>query len=175
MIIRKMERNELEDVAGVYVQAWKETYPGMVPQETLDQLSIEKKLPDSEKDIDDFVGSHYVLLIKDEICGFVSCIKARDKDLDDSYGEIQAIYLLDKVKHQGYGGMLMDIGIAVLEQQHFQYVSLWVLESNTNAIEFYEHMGFARDGRKNMLDFDGTNVPEIRMTKKIRHFIVEEE
>ena len=175
MVIRKATKEDLEGIAKVHVNSWNETYTGLMPQSYLDKRSVEGQLQYYQQtpNIEDLFN---VLEIKNEVVGFVTAIPARDKDFPKrEYGEIQAIYLLKKYHDQGYGGMLLDYGIAILEQKHFKYVSLWVLDTNEKAIGFYEHEGFCKDGATKEIVLDDHPLTEIRMTKKIHHYIVEEE
>ena len=43
MIIRTAQIADAEGIAGVHVDAWRETYRGIVPDEILNQLSYERR------------------------------------------------------------------------------------------------------------------------------------
>ena len=64
--------------------------------------------------------------------------------LDENFpniGEIKAIYLLEEVKHQGYGKILFNKAVQELQKMNFKTMIISCLEENTNANEFYKHLG----------------------------------
>ena len=42
-MVRGAEQADVPSIAQVHVQAWRETYTGLVPQEVLDTLSLEER------------------------------------------------------------------------------------------------------------------------------------
>lgn len=60
--------------------------------------------------------------------------------------EINKIYILKRFYGLGIGQELMALAEGALRQMHANRVWLWVLESNTRAIQFYEKQGFETIG-----------------------------
>ncbi len=101
-----------------------------------------------------------MLVVDNKIVAFLTLGLSRDDDLDDSYGELAGIYLLQKFWGKGLGFLLTNWGIRELSKRGYKKVSLWVLEENANARKFYEKMGFRQDGAEK----------EITLGKKLTKF-----
>jgi GNAT superfamily N-acetyltransferase len=95
------------------------------------------------------------------VVGFVNAGPSRDDDASDSTGEIQAIYVIEDVWDTGVGAALMNAAWSWLEGR-FECATLWVLEANARARRFYEKGGWRPDGHEQPLDFNGTDLIEVR-------------
>ena len=148
---------EIKGKAYVHYKSWQEAYPGIVDQEYLDTLTIEKCEAIAFKWRDN------ILIAKDgeRVVGFVGYGEYRSDELHDA-GEIFAIYVLSEYYGQDVGRRLMN---AALEMLDFSQVAVWVLKDNARAIRFYEKCGFCFDGREETITL-GTPVTEIRMILK---------
>lgn len=124
----------------MHVQAWRETYAGLLPQAMLDGLSVEERVALWRTLLE--AGGPTVLVAENdgEIVGFGSAGPARETLLGTS-GEVTAIYLLDSVKRMGIGSRLMRRLFDALAADGHDTAGLWALESNRPAIAFYEAMG----------------------------------
>mgnify|MGYP002624588398 CR=1 FL=1 len=134
-------------IAAVHVQSWQAAYRGLLPDDFLENLSLERRIEQWQRALS--IPANDVLVYEDEVqvVGFVSYGRTRDEDLDQQKtGEIYAIYLLPDRWGKGFGAALMREGLARLEKQGYQAVSLWVLAGNERAIHFYEQFGFKSDG-----------------------------
>lgn len=128
-------------IASLHVGSWRSSYRGIVSDETLDGLSIEKRV---EKWLEWFenppLGS-CLLVAEGEIgmMGFVSAGPARPEAGD--VGEVYAIYLAQAAQRQGAGRALMRQAAHHLIDQGFRSMQLWVFKDNTPARKFYEALG----------------------------------
>ncbi|MWC27988.1 GNAT family N-acetyltransferase [Paenibacillus sp. MMS18-CY102] len=93
-----------------------------------------------------------ILSVNGQPAGCLLIGPSHDPDLGDSYGEIEAIYLLSACKGQGYGKLLLRWGIDRLIEQGHSFLSLWVLEENEAARRFYERVGFQADGASRTIE-----------------------
>ena len=159
--IRKMETNEeIRGKAYVHWKSWQESYSGLIDQNYLDALTLEKceaiayRWPDN------------ILIAKADgnVIGFCGYGQCRDEDVQDA-GEIFAIYVLQEYQGRGIGSALMQ---AALDQLAYDRIVLWVLQGNEKAIRFYQKCGFSFDGcgKDIML---GSAVREVRMRKERDH------
>jgi ribosomal protein S18 acetylase RimI-like enzyme len=137
-IVRAATRDDIPGLARVHVQAWLETYSGLVPQEILDAITLESRVLQWERTFDQPHGI-FVALEADQIVGFASCGAAQDFLQAD--GELFTLYLLNSHQHRGLGralwGAVLDFGQA----QKWESMVVWVLESNILAQGFYKHQG----------------------------------
>jgi GNAT superfamily N-acetyltransferase len=127
------------------VQAWHESYPGLVPDAMLEALSVERNtgMWTTILDSGDKVAVHVVEVETSEgdgIVGFGSAGDARDQALGTS-GEVTAIYLLDRIKRRGIGRILFASLINALAARGHVSVGLWVLVNNAPTRRFYEALG----------------------------------
>lgn len=156
IIIKKMETDEeIKGKAYVHWKSWHEVYTGIVNQEYLDKLSLEKC-----KEIA-YSWPDNIIVAKDgnQVIGFLGYGKYRDDELENA-GEIYAIYLLEKYHGQGIGYKLMSEGLAILGD--YPNVAIWVLKDNKRAIHFYERCGFQLDEREETINLV-TPIVETRM------------
>ena len=157
IILKKMETDEeIKGKAYVHWKSWHEAYTGIVSQEYLDKLTLEK----CEKIAFSWPDNIIVAKENGNVIGFV-CYGDRGEEAPD-VGEIFALYVLADYYGKGVGRKLMDIGLEQIK--HFSQVRLWVLKENRRAIRFYEKCGFQPDGTE--MTSPNISATEIRMTLK---------
>ena len=156
IILKKMETEEIKGKAYVHWKSWHEAYTGIVSQEYLDKLTLEK----CEKMAFSWPDNIIVAKENGNVIGFV-CYGDRGEEAPD-VGEIFALYVLADYYGKGVGRKLMDVGLEQIK--HFSQVRLWVLKENRRAIRFYEKCGFQPDGTE--MTSPNISATEIRMTLK---------
>ena len=155
--IKKMETDEeIRGKAYVHWKGWHEAYPGLVSQEYLDKLTLEK----CEKMA--YSWTDGILIAKDGECvvGFVGYGDRGEESPD--VGEIFALYVLSAYYGTGVGQQLMEAGLEQLKG--YPQVCLWVLKDNARAIRFYEKCGFRATGEE--MVSPNISAEEIRMVLK---------
>lgn len=155
-LIKPMETAGEMDGKG-YGKSGQETYTGLIDQQYLDTLPLEKCIQAAHKWPD------RILIAKDgeKTIGFVGYGPNRDNTLSDT-GEIYALYVLREYQHQGIGFALINAAFERLADD--SSIALWVLDGNERAIAFYERCGFRFDGASQELLL-GTPVLERRMIR----------
>lgn len=166
MTIRLATVEDAEQIAAVHVQSWQGAYRGLLPNDFLANLSLERRITQWQNILSDPVNVVPVYEDNGVVVGFVSYGRTRDEDLNqDKTGEIYAIYLLPARWGQGFGAALMQEGLARLQEQGHVAVSLWVLAGNERAIRFYEQFGFRADGTTKVESRPGVELHEVRYVK----------
>jgi diamine N-acetyltransferase len=66
--------------------------------------------------------------------------------------EVERIYLLKQAQGKGFGKLLMNFAMAQARLLQKDHLFLYVMDSNTESMNFYQTMGFNTFGRK-FLDF----------------------
>lgn len=164
--IRRAAVADAREIATAHVRAWQDAYRGLVAQEYLDALSIERRerlwtevLTDAPaRDQCIWVWEHH-----DGIEGFICVGPSRDPDVDSTVvGELQAIYLLPSAWRQGIGQTLHDAGMDWLRSKGNAQATLWALQGNERAIAFYGRQGWVPDGTRKQEVWDGTPMEELR-------------
>ena len=130
--------DDTDELGAVHVQAWRETYVGLVPQHVLDKLDPAARTRMWRSAIG--AGTR-VFIARDAgaIVGFGACGPPRE---DNPYaGEIGALYVLRQAQRRGLGRALMAALGRALAADGRNNAALWVLHGNTQARRFYEAMG----------------------------------
>ena len=78
----------------------------------------------------------FLLKVNGKYVGMFRVCKT-DKDM----GELKSLYLLDEVKHKGYGKILFKRALEEVKKMGFNNMIVGCLSDNTNANNCYKHMG----------------------------------
>jgi GNAT superfamily N-acetyltransferase len=165
--IRPATSADATAIATVHVAAWQAAYDGLLPADFLAAQSVERRaaLWTQLLDID---GGVIVAEIDNEIVGFANVGRCRDEDALDSDGELYAIYLSPTRWSTGVGHALHEGAIGMLAEAGYSRASLWVLDNNARAIQFYERHGWRADGlTKDDERDDGVVFRERRMRRDV--------
>jgi len=133
-------------IAEVHVEAWRETYRGLVPDSVLAGLSVERRVRAwtdmlaSRVAGDQQAPAIFVVEEEGRVVGFGAAGPSRDEGLRCD-GEVGSIYLLDGYKRHGIGRRLFQRLLISLVQRDCRSAGLWVLDTNAAARRFYEAMG----------------------------------
>ena len=161
MQILKITQENASEASHIYANSWKVAYKNIVPQEYLDQLSLERWTPFLRES--PFMG--FMLKINGEFVGTTSVAPARDKQMI-GWGEVISIYVSPEHFGKGYGKILFAHAIDALNEMGLNQIYLWVLEENWQARVFYEHNGFWESGDKMTIKIGGKELVEVRYVNK---------
>ena len=141
--IRKAALADAAGIARVHVESWRTTYPGIMPQEHLDALSVAEREQTWQDILSRPDGDGSCTFVAEteggEIIGFVHGGKERSGDPDYA-AEIQTLYLLKAHQGQGIGRRLLIAAARRLYQNGFSTLMLWTHVRNP-ARGFYERLG----------------------------------
>ena len=141
--IKEITIEDIPDYVKVNTRAWQETYKGLIEDRILEDVaknvenSIKRQIDKFEEDKKNGVKK-FILKVNNEPVGMMAVGNARNKNYEGK-GELQALYLLDKVKKKGYGKMLFNKAVEILDAQGFKDMILGCLVNNPSN-EFYKHM-----------------------------------
>lgn len=147
LVIRAAIETDANAIASVHVEAWKETYEGLIPDPRLAALNLADRADRWTKILRDTVTpartSAFIVEVDDRAVGFGSYGRQRSELLASRGfdGEIEAIYLLKIAQRRGIGRRLMGLMAAALIDRGFAGGSVWVLRNNAGARHFYEALG----------------------------------
>ena len=143
MEIREARPGDERAVAGVHVRAWKSAYRGLLPDEYLDALEPEDRIPRYTLG----AGEPVTLLAIEggSVLGFATFGASRDEDAAES-GELFALYVDPGRQRAGAGRALLAQTRARLAARGHEQAIVWVLRGNDGAERFYEADGWSRDG-----------------------------
>ncbi len=148
-------------IAAVHVASWRTTYRDILDEETLSQLSVERRTAGWRTSLSEYAEKNVVYVAEDEageIVGFVSGGEERDGDPEFS-GELYAVYLLKEVQGLGIGRKLATTLLNHLYTLGHTAILVWVLEQNP-AKHFYAAMG-ATPVRERSIDISNAEYREL--------------
>lgn len=141
--VRPALPSDAEGIARVHVETWKSTYRGIVPDEFLDRLTVERDLSGGFGDHLRRPPEGWKVFVATrpagEPVGFA--IGGRNREPRTAYsGELGGIYVLQGSQRQGVGRELVrNVAEFLLAQKH-QGMLVWVLDANPYR-RFYEKLG----------------------------------
>ncbi len=138
--VRRAGITDAPAVADIYVETWREAYPGMLPDRVLVGMSSERQRRAWRRSICD--PAQGVLLAEDRtgaVLGFGSCGATRHPSLPFS-GEIYTLYVAPDHQRRGIGGMLLNGLLSELRRRGHRSAMVWALADNPSRF-FYEAMG----------------------------------
>lgn len=80
------------------------------------------------------------------IVGFCTIRPSNDDGAEPRTAEMPTLYVRPDLWHQGLGRTLCRAGVQRARDRGFDQLTLWVLEMNRRARDFYETFGFVADG-----------------------------
>ena len=140
--IRKAAIEDASAIAAVHVAAWKETYRGIVADEVLDNLSIQRRTEQWINSLSDETHAYhqaFVAEVDGQVVGFSNFGTPQIKDSGFD-GELFAIYILKSAHKMGVGRMLVQAVVNGLREMGYSSMMVWVLKDNP-ARGFYERLG----------------------------------
>ena len=159
-------------IAHVHVTSWRAAYRDLLPDRYLARLATDERERMWRRRIEAIRPDEAVLVAErgDTVVGFSSAGPTRDRDADArSVGEVYAVYLVPEEWGRGIGRLLLERAVAALVDAGFTHAGLWVLEANTHARRFYEHLGWRADGATKEERF-GERVTEVRYLRALRSY-----
>ena len=145
-LIRPATPADAEAIARVHVAAWREAYVGIVPDDFLASLSVEKRLAMWRGIVAGPRPLTFVAEAQGQVVGFVDGGPSRSPELPFD-GELNAIYLLAAHQGQRIGRDLFAAVVDALRQAGYRSLLLWVLRDNPT-VGFYRHLGGVPVGEK---------------------------
>ena len=168
--IRVARPGDAEQIAALHVRSWQAAYRGLLPQDYLDRLNPVDRLARWQHTLDDAHGTTSGVLVAvtdGQISGVAWFGPSRDTDTPPTQvGELIGIYLLPEAWGTGLGRDLMAAAVKHLATSYAQ-ATLWVLESNMRARQFYAKAGWTPDGTMKQDDRLGFPIPEVRYRRRL--------
>lgn len=163
--VRDAEASDAQGVAQVHVDAWRETYVGVLADRHFSEAAFGRRRQ---------FWTEYLLLTPRPgrmvvaergaaVVGFANSGEARGPDAEHGFSPVRqvnlfSIYLLASAHGSGLGQSMLN---AVLGDEPAQ---LWVLRGNERAIAFYARNGFVADGTE-FIDSSDPKLVELRMVR----------
>jgi ribosomal protein S18 acetylase RimI-like enzyme len=166
--VRVAKAVDAKKIARIHVDTCRVTWRGQVPDAALKKQSVKRRETFWRQRLKLGKGTVFVIESGD-VVGFCDFVPSRDKDTNPNItGEIAALYVVSDHWRMGAGQVLCYHALGQARKKSYQAIILWILASNSNAMRFYESLGFARDGAvKIETASDGGNLYEMRYRLKL--------
>ncbi len=144
--IRPARPSDARAIAGLDIETWRETYPGMLPEHYLVGLSRRRREVAWREAILNDPGDVLVAVDGEgAVVGFGSCGSNRG---DPGYaGEVFTLYVAPDCQNRGIGRRLLRALFARLAAKGFASAIVWVLAANPSRF-FYSRLGGREVSRK---------------------------
>lgn len=143
ILVRRAKVGEADAIAVVHVNAWRETYSGLMPARYLDSLSVAARAETWRVGLGQPRRAHPVFVGLDaagNLLGFG--LYGPPRAVPPGYaGEFYAINVLRQGQGLGLGRALMAAMAGAMLDSGVRSAALWVLRDNLGARQFYERLG----------------------------------
>jgi GNAT superfamily N-acetyltransferase len=140
--IRMARPTDAAEIAHVYVESWRETYAGILPDAGLVRMSRADQAASWSRTIKQSNLRNPVLVASDtksSVYGFASAGPTRDKSLPFE-GEVYTLYVAPGWTSQGIGAALLQSIFRLFSKGGCNGMIIWALADNPSRF-FYEAMG----------------------------------
>jgi GNAT superfamily N-acetyltransferase len=125
-------------LAEVHVRSWRETYPGLLPAQYLERMSVPVHATRWRRQLTRARPGEVVLAAEGPRGLVAYCAGAV---VADSEAEVFTLYVLKSVQGSGLGRRLLATAARVLHAEGATALRVWVLNGNAHAKGFYAHLG----------------------------------
>lgn len=140
--IRLATSKDMKVIAKIYVDTWRTTYAGLVPDVYLKQLSVQRAEQKWTQFLNDSSQDTFLYVVLNEQ-GITVGFAAAQIHADDGVriGELSALYILPEAHGLGIGKKLMaTIAAHFLKADVFSML-VWVMKKNEPGRAFYRRLG----------------------------------
>ena len=161
MTIRRAGAGDAAAVGRIHVESWNVAYRGIMPDDVIARTDLAYRTRFWAERIADPTWPVFVIEQDAECVAFCQMISSPDADDDATrVGHVTSLHVLPHLRGTGFGRTLLDHVVGEFRHRGFQELTLWVLEANQKARDFYEKYGFTLDGGRRT--YHKTGVPEVR-------------
>ena len=139
--IRNIKKEDITEVVNIQIDGWRAAYKGMIDDEYLENMNVEKKIKMREKD---YKETRFIVAeINNEIVGFCRYTDNMEKtpETPEVDCELRALYVKPELKHNGIGKKMFQYAVNEFKNMGKTKMVLWCLKDNVLARKFYEKMG----------------------------------
>lgn len=140
--VRNANRKDAPDIAKVYVDSWRESYAGLIPDWVLLGMSYRRLTRAWDRAIRTSGRKEAILVSEDSdhgIVGLGSCGPSRDRVLP-YFGEVYTLYVHPNHVGQGNGTELLTNLFDSLDERGNSSALVWALADNPHR-QFYKTQG----------------------------------
>lgn len=152
--IRPAGKSDADAIARVHDQSRRHAYAKLLPEEALNQMSLEQRmhfwreqiLMAADRDLKIMVAEVAAVTSGKEgdydVAAFLAVAAQRGKNI----AEIDRLYVSPQHLRKGIGKQLVNTALNELRDYGYERVFVWTFEDNWDARKFYYAMGMKPDG-----------------------------
>ncbi len=166
--VRPATVRDAKAIAEIQVTSARAAYKGLVPDEELNVLSVDKREQFWRDAIQFMEPQVHVVTAGETLVGFVGFDRSRDKGTPSTTGEIWAIYVDPAHWDKGAGVALWDAANDGLKEEGCTKVTIWVPVRNERGLRFHEMAGFKREMTSlKTVALGSVKIEEIRLKREV--------
>ena len=152
MVIREASPADAPAIARVHVGTWRTAYAGIVRDDVLANMSVQRCERNHREAIADQGRKCWTSVAEDDAAGIVGFARGGPERSGNPVfgGEIYALYVLEEHQRRGIGGALVAAVAAALLDCGFSSMLIWALKDNP-CRGFYESLGGRYVGEKEIV------------------------
>ncbi len=148
VVISECTARDLPEVAAVHVSSWQSAYKGLMPDEILTNLCVEKRFKNWQAVLKQSAGTLVIAIERHKVIGFLHVLDSKTSNSTSKLtSEITVLYVSPDHYRKSVGQKLIDACISHCKNKGILKINLWVLSKNLNAIAFYRKNQFQPSGR----------------------------
>lgn len=158
IIIRNAQKNDIEQIATIKVNGWKNAYDDIVDNKYLNNMSVDREINSYNNKYS--LNDIYVAELNNKVIGFCRVYDYDNSKFEDSEidCEIREIYVRPDIKRMGIGSKLFNYVLNHFKNNYKRKLYLGVFEDNYKSRRFYEKMGGTLY-KNGFLEIDGIKYP----------------
>lgn len=157
--LRQAGTDDLDGIVGVFLDCWRQSYRGVLPDRLVDSLSDEDAYAMWRRGLTAPGVTGVVAVGEDGVLGVTRY------GLDGTTGLVHSLYVSPSARGLGLGRRLLDHAATDLAGHGAVTATLWVFAENAPSIGFYGACGWLPDGVTRVQDEFGE--PEIELRKDL--------
>lgn len=167
IIIRNATINDIEKIATIKVNGWKNAYTDIIDNNYLNNMPIEKEINSYSNKYS--LNDVYVAELNNEIVGFCRVYDYDKYEFEDPEidCEIREIYVRPDIKRMGIGSKLFTYVLNYFKNKGKKKLYLGVFKDNYKSRNFYEKMGGTL-WKNDFLEINGIKYPTVSYLYKLR-------
>ena len=168
MIIRAATLRDAANIARLHIESWRSAYRAELPESFLANQDVAQRTGIWEQRL--ISSEMHVSLAEngDELLGFCAYGWSRDEDAQGIW-EIKNLHVAPELRGGGIGSALFETAVQAVTDTDASELTLWVVDSNRPARQFYERKGMRPDGaRKKHILTDTIYLEEVRYRMQLR-------
>lgn len=171
VVVRRPTLADVDRLAVINLETWRDAYAGLVPPAHLDGLSLDAFRERWRRNVTEGRPrvSIFVVDVADTLAGYAIAGPYRPQEDADpaeqtqNWGEIYALYTHPSLQGRGAGTALHGAALDLLRTDGFDEAALWVLTANVSSRRWYAARGWQADGARTNWGSGGVALPEIRL------------